>query len=66
MKDMLKTLAGMTKETALETLKTMKDVYHIEVEEETEYMNGSIIVNYNYEMEIEDNKVLNGVFSYED
>lgn len=62
----LETLFGMTKEEALETLKTMKEVFRIEVEEETEYFNGSIIVNYNYELEIEDNKVLHGVFSYED
>ena len=50
----------------LETLKKMNTVYHIEVEEETEYYNGSIVVNYNYELEIEDNKILHGVFSYED
>ena len=62
----LETLFGMTKEKALETLKTMKEVFHIEVEEETEHYTGSIIVNYNYELEIEDNKILYGVFSYED
>lgn len=62
----LETLFGMTKEEALETLKIMNGVYHIEVEEETEYFNGTITVNYNYELEIEDNKVLHGVFSYED
>ena len=62
----LETLFGMTKEEALETLNTMNGVHHIEVEEETEHYNGSIIVNYNYELEIEDNKVLHGVFSYED
>lgn len=62
----LEVLFGMTKEEALETLNTMKGVYHIEVEEETEHYNGSIIVNYNYELEIEDNKILHGIFSYED
>ena len=62
----LETLYGMTKEEAIETLKKMNTVYHIEVEEETEYYNGSIVVNYNYELEIEDNKILHGVFSYED
>ena len=62
----LETLFGMTKEEALETLKTMKGVWHVEVEEETEYINGSIIVNHNYEMEIEDNHILYGVFSCED
>ena len=62
----LEILYGMTKEEAIETLKAMNAVHHIEVEEETEYYNGSIVVNYNYELEIEDNKVLNGVFSYED
>ena len=62
----LEILFGMTKEEALETLSTMKNILHIEVEEETEHYNGSIIVNYNYELEIEDNKVLHGVFSYED
>ena len=59
-------LFGVTKDEALETLKIMESVHHIEVEDETEYMNGSIIVNYNYELEIEDNHVLHGVFSYED
>ena len=62
----LETLYGMTKEKAIETLKKMNPVYHIEVEEETEYYTGSIVVNYNYELEIEDNKILHGVFSYED
>lgn len=62
----LEILFGITKEEALKTLKTMKEVFHIEVEEETEHYNGSIIVNYNYELEVEDNKVLHGVFSYED
>lgn len=62
----LEVLFGMTKEEALKTLKTIKEVFHIEVEEETEHYNGSIVVNYNYELEVEDNKVLHGVFSYED
>lgn len=62
----LETLFGMTKEEALATLKTMEDVHHIEIEEETEHYNGSIIINYTYELEVEDNKVLNGIFSYED
>ena len=62
----LEVLFGMTKEEALKTLKAMKEVFHIEVEEETEHYNGSIIVNYNYELEVEDNKILHGVFSYED
>ena len=62
----LNTLFGMTKEEALATLNAMNEVYHIEVEEETECYNGTIIVNYNYELEIEDNKVLYGIFSYED
>lgn len=62
----LETLFGITKEEALETLKTMNGVFHIEVEEETEHFNGTITVNYNYELEIEDNKILHGVFSYED
>jgi hypothetical protein len=56
----------MTKEEALATLKASKEVFHLEVEEETEYFNGSIFVNYTYELEVEDNKVLHGVFSYED
>lgn len=62
----LETLFGMTKEEALATLNANESVFHIEVEEETEHYNGSIIVNYNYELEVEDNKVLHGVFSYED
>lgn len=62
----LEILFGMTKEEALTTLKTMEGIFHIETEEETEHYNGSIIINYTYELEIEDNKVLNGIFSYED
>ena len=62
----LEVLFGRTKEEALETLKAMVEVFHIEIEEETEHYNGSIIVNYNYELEIEDNKILHGIFSYED
>ena len=62
----LNTVYGMTKEDALAKLETMKEVFHIEVEEETELYNGTITVNYNYELEVEGGKVLKGVFSYED
>lgn len=62
----LNTLTGMTVEEAIKVLNTMTMVHHIEVEEETEYLNGSIIVNYTYEFEIEDGKLLEPYEMYEE
>lgn len=62
----LNTLTGMTVEEAIKVLNTMTMVHHIEVEEETEYFNGSIIVNYTYEFEIEDGKLLEPYEMYEE
>lgn len=62
----LNTLTGMTVEEAIKVLNTMTMVHHIEVEEETEYLNGSIIVNYTYEFEIEDSKLLEPYEMYEE
>lgn len=59
-------LYGMTMEQALIALGTMEDVYDIEVFEETEDFHGLIVVNHTYELEIEDDEVLEGVFSCED